>query len=294
MHITTNPPVSPYADLHMHSVFSDGTLSPAQLVARAHSIGLQVIALTDHDTVAGLADLRVAAHSAGLETINGVELSCYWVYKKGTQDKQMLLHVVALGFEIDSPLVAKLAELQHARSTRAKQIAELLAKRTGKNPWLAVVAMAQGNEEAISRSHFAQWLLDEKLVSTPQQAFDRFLAEGKSAYVPMTGLALEEAVALIRQSNGKSVIAHPAKYNVSATLLRELVAAFATMGGDGIELPHINTPSGTKDMLHRLIRTHNLMASTASDFHGDHMPWCKLGSLPPVPQGVAHIITHLR
>jgi predicted metal-dependent phosphoesterase TrpH len=148
-----------------------------------------------------------------------------------------------------------------------------------------VLALAGGRAEGITRGHLAQWLVDEKLVNKHQQAFDRYLGEGKSAYVPLEWMTMADGVAAIVASGGQAVLAHPTRNNLTSTALRHLLIDFKAAGGQAIELPAVNEPPATRGMINRLVAEHGFAVSTASDFHGAHMVWNKLGNVPQLADG---------
>lgn len=271
------------ADLHTHSYFSDGQLSPADLVTAAHAAQVTVLALTDHDTVDGLPEAREQAETLGVQLIDGVELSTQWT--RATTKRALSIHIVGLAMKDFAPLEAVLAEQQVIRARRAEQICAKLEKLTKRPAWDAVLTLASGRAEGITRGHLAQWLVNEKLVNKQQQAFDRYLGEGKPAYVPLEWLSMADGVAAIVASGGQAVLAHPTRNNLTATAMRQLLIDFKAAGGQAIELPAINEPPATRAMMNRLVAQHEFYVSTASDFHGAHMMWNKLGQVPPLAVG---------
>jgi len=274
------------ADLHTHSHFSDGQLSPTDLVTAAHQAGVTLFALTDHDTVDGVAEARLQAELLGMPLVNGIELSTQWT--RATTKRAWSIHVVGLGMTEmgpESPLGRLLETQKDIRAERARQICAKLEKITKRPAWDAVLAKAGGRPEGITRSHLAQWLMQEGWVTKLQQAFDRFLGEGKPAYVPLSWVTMSEGVAAIRASGGQAVLAHPTKNNLTATALRQLLIDFKAAGGQAVELPLANEPPATRQMMNRLIAQHEFWVSTASDYHGDHQPWLKIGHVPSLADG---------
>ncbi len=271
------------ADLHTHSYFSDGQLSPKDLVTAAHAAEVSIFALTDHDTVDGLPEARLQAASLGLHLVDGVELSTQWI--RATTKRPVSVHIVGLGMKDYAPLNAVLAVQQTIRARRAAAICEKLEKITKRPAWDAVLQLANGRPEGITRGHLAQWLVNEGLVNKAQQAFDRYLGEGKSAHVPLEWLPMADGVAAIVQSGGQAVLAHPTRNNLTSTALRQLLIDFKQAGGRAIELPAANEPPATRAMMNRLVAQHEFLVSTASDFHGAHMVWHKLGHVPQLVAG---------
>lgn len=265
-------------DLHTHSYFSDGTLSPSALIAHAHAHQVDMLALTDHDTLDGLPEARQAAQQHGLTLIDGVEISSQW--QKPHKKNCMGVHIVALAPKNTAPLQELLAEQQQIRAARAVQICQRLEKIAKVDPWPDVLALADGRAEGVTRSHIANWLVQKGIVSKQQQAFDRFLKEGKAAFVPLQWAELAQVIDCIKVSGAQSVLAHPTRYSLSATHIRYLVGLFKSLGGNAIELPSAYEPPATRHMMDYLIDQHDLAVSVASDFHGENMPWLKIGQVP--------------
>lgn len=262
-------------DLHTHSTCSDGSLRPAELVALAVRNGVGVLALTDHDSVAGLAEAQSAASAAGIRLVPGIELSAVW--------GKYNIHVVGLHIDADHPeLVAGLARQAEARGLRARQIGDRLAERGMPGAYAGALALAS-RPDAISRTHFSQWLYAQGHVGSIQQAFDRWLGPGKPAAVPMPWATLAEVVGWIRAAGGQAVLAHPGRYALSRTRLRELLSAFADAGGEAME---VATATEKPDMIQYLARLSvqlGLKASQGSDYHGQPAPWIALGRFPALP-----------
>jgi hypothetical protein len=266
-------------DLHTHSVCSDGTLTPRELVARAAARGVRTLALTDHDTVAGLDEAASAARQHGIAFVRGVELSARF--------GEQVVHVVGLGIDPgESRLREGLARQQAMRAQRAAEIGRRLAKLG-----LAVTdrAFALAGPGQVTRTHYARALLQARLVGSMQEAFDRYLGRGRPAYVKADWATLEEAVAWIAGSGGVAVLAHPARYKLSAGQRDRLLAAFREAGGAAME---VATGNATRDELHcyaDLARRHGLRASLGSDFHDPAQTWIELGRLPELPAGLVPV-----
>lgn len=265
-------------DLHTHSNISDGTLSPQALVESAVACGIHTLALTDHDTMDGLETARKIAQDHDIHIISGVEISSQW--SRPNTKKAYGVHIVALNMQNPKPLQDALVIQKNIRATRAKQICQLLEGCIGFDIYPDVLAKVEHVPDRITRTHIAKILIEKGIVSRPQQAFDRFLKEGKRAYVKFDGLALPEAIRIIHESKGYAVLAHPTRYDLSSTNIRYLIEYFASLGGDAIELPPSIDPLSTRQMVDRLIAQFDLKVSIGSDFHGDNMPWIKLGNTP--------------
>ena len=270
-------------DLHTHSNISDGTLSPAELVRAAHHIGIHTLALTDHDTMDGLHLAEQAAADLEMQIISGVEISSQW--SRPATKKSYGVHIVALNMQNLVPLQALLSLQKQIRAERARQICDLLIPLIGQDIYADVIAKVDNVPDRVTRTHIAKTLVEKGFVSRPQQAFDKYIKEGKKAYVRFEGPSLAETIDIIHQSGGFAVLAHPTRYDLSATNIRYLIEIFAKAGGDAVELPPAIEPLSTRQMVDRMIATFDLKVSVGSDFHGDNMPWIKLGNIPRVKDG---------
>lgn len=270
-------------DLHTHSNISDGTLSPEQLVHAAIEKGIHTLALTDHDTMDGLVLAQKAAENNALKIISGVEISSQW--SRPSTKKSYGVHVVALNMQNPAPLNELLEQQKIIRAERAKQICDLLTPLIGEDIYLDVITKVDNIPDRITRTHIAKTLVEKGHVSRPQQAFDKYIKEGKKAYVKFDGLGLQETIDVIHQSGGFAVLAHPTRYDLSATNIRYLIEIFSKFGGDAVELPPAIEPASTRQMVDRMIAEYNLKVSVGSDFHGDNMPWIRLGNIPRLKEG---------
>ncbi len=268
-------------DLHAHSTASDGALSPAELVARAVQQGVTTFALTDHDTVYGLAEAQQAAQELGLHFLNGIELSVTWNHH--------CFHIVGLNIDPNcATLLNGIAKIQQIRRERTQKIAQLLEKKHISGAYQTVMDRV-GEKGMVTRSHFADFLVAQHYVDTEQEAFDRYLAQGKPAFVSTTWATLEEAVAWINQAGGVAVLAHPMRYKLTMSWLRRFLTAFKASGGRGIE---VVTGRYNPDEVHRsaeLARYFSLAASTGSDFHSPKYGWLELGKLAALPEGLVPV-----
>lgn len=270
-------------DLHTHSNISDGTLSPEQLVHAAIEKGIHTLALTDHDTMDGLVLAQQAVENNALKIISGVEISSQW--SRPSTKKSYGVHVIALNMQNPAPLNELLEQQKIIRAERAKQICDLLTPLIGEDIYLDVIAKVDSIPDRITRTHIAKTLVEKGYVSRPQQAFDKYIKEGKKAYVKFDGLGLQETIDVIHQSGGFAVLAHPTRYDLSATNIRYLIEIFSKFGGDAVELPPAIEPASTRQMVDRMIAEYNLKVSVGSDFHGDNMPWIRLGNIPRLKEG---------
>jgi predicted metal-dependent phosphoesterase TrpH len=264
-------------DLHCHSTASDGALSPKEVVQRAKQQGVTSLALTDHDTINGQKEAAEAALSNNINYIPGIELSTTWENK--------CFHIVGLNIDPNNiALVTGIEKLQQLRTERAKKIALKLEKRRIPNAYESVIKAANGG--MITRSHFADFLLSQHYVSTKQEAFDRYLGKGKTAFVSTIWADLPDAIDWINQSGGVAVVAHPLRYKLTASWLRRFLSSFKEMGGQGIE---VVTGRSSPDEIRRAMQYANqneLYASVGSDFHTPDNKWVELGRLAPLPESI--------
>jgi 3',5'-nucleoside bisphosphate phosphatase len=270
-------------DLHTHSNISDGTLTPALLVEAAIEKGIHTLALTDHDSMDGLIQAEQFAKNQPIQIISGVEISSQW--SRPSTKKSYGVHIVALNMQNPEPLQQLLTAQKKIRAERAKEICDLLIPLIHQDIYADVVAKVDGEPDRITRTHIAKTLVEKGIVQRAQQAFDKYIKEGKKAYVKFDGLCLAETIQVIHESQGFAVLAHPTRYDLSATNIRYLIALFAQHGGDAIELPPAIEAASTRQMVDRMIAEHALKVSVGSDFHGDNMPWIKLGNIPRMKEG---------
>ncbi len=272
-------------DLHCHSTASDGALSPTELVQRAHQHGVTVLALTDHDTTMGLTEARVCAATLDIRFINGIELSASWQNK--------CLHIIGLGIDPDyAPLATATHDLQTTRLERAAKIAEKLERKRITGAFEAVKKAA--GEGMITRSHFANFLLSQNHVSTQQEAFDRYLGKGKSAYVSAAWADMTLAINWITEAGGVAVLAHPLRYSLTANWMKRLLTAFKDAGGQGIEVVTGRNNVDEIKLLASYASRFELAGSVGSDFHNPVSPWLELGRLAPLPDNIQPVWELLR
>ncbi|RBA36244.1 MULTISPECIES: PHP domain-containing protein [Acinetobacter] len=270
-------------DLHTHTHISDGTFSPEQLVQAAVDLKIHMLAVTDHDTMDGLSFARKYAQDHDIQIISGVEISSQW--SRPNTKKSYGVHILALNMQDETPIQAMLENQKKVRAERAKVICDLLEKCIDFDIYPDVIAKVDGQADRVTRTHIAKTLVEKNIVSRPQQAFDRFLKEGKKAFVKFEGLGLKDTIDVIHASQGFAVLAHPTRYDLSATNIRYLIELFAEAGGDAVELPPSIEPASTRQMVDRMIQQFDLAVSIGSDFHGENMPWIKLGNTPRVKEG---------
>jgi predicted metal-dependent phosphoesterase TrpH len=269
------------ADLHCHSAFSDGTLEPEALAARAKANGVELWALTDHDELAGQRRARDAAHAAGLPYLTGTEISVSFA---GTT-----VHVVGLGFDTgDSALAAGLAATRNGREPRAREMSEALAKVGIRGAYEGALKFV-GNPELISRTHFARFLVESGVCADTQEVFRRYLVEGKPGFVPHRWARLGDAVRWIVDAGGIAVVAHPARYKLTPTEDYALFVEFKAHGGRGVEV--VTGSHSAADALRyaETAREFGLLASRGSDFHSPGESRIDLGGLPPLPPDLSPV-----
>ena len=280
-------------DLHTHTTASDGSLTPAQLVRKAHEIGLAALAVTDHDTLSGLAEAEAEAQRLGLDFLPGVELS--------VEDKDGRFHLLGYGFDPNFPeLAVKLTELRRSRAARNAQMADKMAA-LGLPVTLDDVRDAarkhaeDGEEEVIARPHFAQALINKGVVASVSEAFDKYLASGRPLYQAKDVLTPADAIALLHRAGGVAVMAHPGLVPLSEDALAARVGSLAEGAGmDGIEaLYSQHSPADTARFLD-LARTHGLLVTGGSDFHGTPKPHVPLGIVSEGRPAPLELLTALR
>jgi predicted metal-dependent phosphoesterase TrpH len=270
------PPFSPHFDLHSHSRVSDGTLSPDELVRRAHAQGVDVLALTDHDVTEGLAEAADTAAEVGLKLIPGVEISVTW--------SGVTFHIVGLNIDPQhAGLQAGLARLRDFRTERGEEIARRLEKHGIEGALAGAQAFASG--PILSRTHFARFLVEAGHARDMRKVFKKFLTHNRPGYVSGDWATLEEAVGWIRDAGGQAVIAHPARYRISATRLRQFIEAFKDCGGEGIEVVSGSHSAGDVAGMAQYAKRYELLASCGSDYHGPEQSWQELGRPMPLPVG---------
>ena len=273
-------------DLHMHSTASDGTLSPTELMRFAAECGCNTMALTDHDTAAGVSEARSEAHRLGIRFIAGIEVSSLWGGRS--------IHVVGLGIDDTNPvLTRKVREFEVSRTRRAAQIAEKLAALGIAGMLEKATAFAE-NKLNVSRVHFALALLEAGAVKNQQEAFDRYLGDGKPAYIMAPWPTVAEAVDFIHTAGGIAVMAHPGRYHFKNDwTVDELMKDFAAAGGEAVE---VISGSQQPDFTPRCLawaREYKLLVSTGSDFHSKTGTRPMPGTQGQLPAGYTSVLSKL-
>lgn len=255
-------------DLHVHSSASDGVFSPAEVVRKAHANGVEVMALTDHDTVSGLKEARKEAENLGMRFIDGVELSVSWGGRT--------IHVVSLGPKKFEPYRELSEKLSKQRDLRARTIASKFDAMGIYNTYEQALDLA-GNGLNLSRRHFALALVQRGTVGTEDEAFEKYLRDEGPAFVKTQWMTLPEAMRFIRETEGVAVVAHPGRYNFAAPLTTiDLLEEFKALGGDAIEVTTGSHFEAENERYTRVALNMGFLASTGSDFHG-----CKPGRPEP-------------
>ena len=269
------------ADLHCHSIISDGTLTPEALAARAKANGVELWALTDHDEVSGQHRALEAAQLLDLPYLTGTEISVTFANET--------VHIVGLGFDpYNAALVQGLHDTRGGREERAREMAASLAK-VGIHDAFEGALKFVGNPELISRTHFARFLVEAGVCRETSEVFRKYLTEGKPGYVPHRWATLKNAVSWITQAQGVAVIAHPGRYNLTPNEEYALFSEFKAHGGQGVE---VVTGSHTRQEFVKYAETaqeFGLAASRGSDFHSPDESRTDLGALPPLPGGLTPV-----
>jgi len=263
------------ADLHCHSVVSDGTLTPEALAERAHANGVELWALTDHDEIGGQARAAAAAKTLGMRYLTGVEISVTFIGHT--------VHIVGLGFDAHNQALADgLRQTRGGRTERAKEMAEGLAKVGIKGAFEGALQFV-GNPELISRTHFARFLVESGVCKETNEVFRKFLTEGKPGFVEHRWASLKDAVTWITQAGGMAVIAHPARYKFTPTEEFALFTEFKSHGGQGVEVVTGSHTPAEYLVYAETAKEFALFASRGSDFHSPAESHTELGTLPYLP-----------
>lgn len=264
-------------DLHCHSTFSDGSLSPEELLKRASEKGVEYLALTDHDTVSGLDAAFKEADKLNIRMITGIELSCVW--------SNYTIHVLGLNFPKESKLIKEVECKQtEARMKRAQLIAEKLQKKG--LPDIYEAACLKAGTGIPGRPHFAEVLIEQDLVSSMGEAFKTYLGAGKPGDVKSLWPELAEVTSWIKEAGGSPILAHPRKYDMTLTKLRTMLSEFQSHGGEGLEVITSGQKQGEVGLLADLCQRMKLKGSIGSDFHSPKYAWAELGRIPSLPESV--------
>ncbi|EOV0632263.1 PHP domain-containing protein [Cronobacter turicensis] len=280
----SEPELAIIYDLHSHTTASDGLLTPEQLVHRAVEMGIHTLAITDHDTTAGLPAAHQEIKRAGLalRLIDGVEISTLWENHE--------IHIVGLGIDITHPdMIAFLDGQAQRRMQRAEMIAERLEKARIPGALEGARRLADGG--VVTRGHFARFLIEDGRATNMANVFKHYLARGKTGYVPPQWCTIEQAIDVIHHSGGQAVIAHPGRYQLSAKWLKRLLNQFAAAGGDAMEVAQCQQAPNERNQLASYAGQFGLLASQGSDFH-QPCPWIELGRRLRLPDGLTPVWHH--
>lgn len=263
------------ADLHCHSIVSDGTLTPEDLAARAAANGVELWSLTDHDEIGGQHRAAAAARAHGMKYLTGTEISVTFAGET--------VHIVGLGFDPDDEAMRQgLEATRGGRGGRAREIAEGLAQVGIKDAYEGALRYV-GNPELVSRTHFARFLVDTGVCKDMGEVFRRFLTPGKPGYVEHKWASLRDAVHWITSAGGLAVIAHPARYRFTANEEYALFLEFKAHGGRGVEVVTGSHTAAEYVQYAGTAREFGLAASRGSDFHSPDESHTDLGRLPYLP-----------
>jgi predicted metal-dependent phosphoesterase TrpH len=271
-------------DLHTHSTCSDGTLAPAALVALAATRQVQLLALTDHDTTAGCSEAEESCGRLGIGFVAGMELTALW--------RECEVHIVALGFRRgDSGLQAHATAVRALRGERVRRIAARLSDAGLDGQRLAADAFALATVP--TRTHLARALLAAGHAKDLQSAFEKWLGRGRPGYVEPVWPDIATAIRVVRDAGGIAVLAHPHRYKLSNTALRELCAHFKESGGEALEVSIAGMSPDAQARMAQLARRFALAGSVGSDFHEPGLPWRPLGRFAKLPDAVTPVTARL-
>ncbi len=257
-------------DLHIHSTASDGTLSPAEIAIEAKKMGLNAIALTDHDTISGIVECQNKGDEIGLKVIAGIECA--------TEFNGKSLHILGYGIDITcESFINKLSSVTNERKERNIKMLHKLAKL---GIFLTIEDLQEGTPKGttITRAHFATAMLRKGYISTRNEAFTKYIGDGGPAYVPRENFTIKDCIDMIHDAGGVAVLAHPILYGYSRSETTDLIRILANNGLDGVETVYTtHTPQDTHHLL-QVCESLNLFPTGGSDFHGDNKPGTKLGT----------------
>ena len=272
------------ADLHNHSYFSDGVLSPSEVVCLASDAGCDLFSLTDHDTTNGIVEAKSEADKLGISLVNGVEISAFW--------RNSAIHIVGLGIDIDNDeLQAGLKFNQALRKQRAKKIA-LGLWRSGIKDALEKAQILSGGH-MLTRTHFAQMLINEGYCKDMKSVFRRYLSGRKPGGVRVEWKDFKEVIKWIQAAGGRALIAHPFRYRMTHTKIKTMLYDFKNAGGDGLEVVNANSSDEEISLGDQWSEDYNLLASIGSDFHGWPNQRVQIGNLADLPNNRRAIWTYL-
>jgi 3',5'-nucleoside bisphosphate phosphatase len=272
------------ADLHNHSYYSDGFLSPSELVKLSSKASCDLFSLTDHDSTEGVTEAQLEADKLGVTLINGVEISAFW--------QNMAIHIVGLGIDINSDILQNgLNHNRKLRKARAEKIA-LSLRRSGINDALDKTQKISGGH-MLTRTHFAQMLINEGYCKDMKSVFRRYLTGKKPGGVRVEWKNFEEVIYWIQSAGGKAFIAHPFRYRMTHTKIKKLIRDFKEASGDGIEVVNANSSREEIALGNQWSEDHDLLASCGSDFHGWPNQRVQIGNLIELPNPKRAVWSHI-
>ncbi|MBT4835760.1 MAG: PHP domain-containing protein [Methylococcales bacterium] len=267
-------------DLHTHSTASDGTLTPTELVDLATEKGIEVLALTDHDTLDGYVEAKKQADNNKISLISGVEISISW--------NKRTIHMVALNLDVNSPdLLEGLSKAGEFRQWRAEEISRSLEKKGIHHALNGAKKYSKGN--IVSRTHFARYIVELGLCKNVRNVFKHYLVNRKPGFVAGQWVDFETALRWVKQAGGVAVIAHPSRYKLTRKKLTECLGEFVECGGIGLEVLSGSHSRDENFAMAHLAKQMNLFSSCGSDYHGPTNPYLDLGRLPQFPDGCVPI-----
>ena len=272
------------ADLHNHSYYSDGVLSPSEVVRLASKAGCDLFSLTDHDTTDGIAEAKLEADKVSLNLINGVEISAFW--------KNMAIHIVGLGVDVNNDILQTgLEHNKNLRKIRAEKIA-LSLRRSGIRDALEKAQIISGGH-MLTRTHFAQMLIQEGYCKDMKSVFRRYLTGKKPGGVRVEWKDFDEVINWIQSAGGKAFIAHPFRYRMTHTKIKKLIRDFKEASGDGFEVVNANSSREEITLANQWSEDHDLLASCGSDFHGWPNQRVQIGNLTELPNPKRAVWSHI-
>jgi predicted metal-dependent phosphoesterase TrpH len=272
------------ADLHNHSYFSDGVLSPREVVRLANDAGCDLFSLTDHDTTNGIDEAKHVADELGLNLVNGVEISAFW--------RNSAIHIVGLGIDIENDMLQTGLEFnQNLRNDRAKKIA-LGLWRSGIKDALEKAQKISGGH-MLTRTHFAQMLIQEGYCKDMKSVFRRYMTGKKPGSVRVEWKGFDEVTKWIQSAGGKALIAHPFRYRMTYTKIKKMLKEFKEAGGDGFEVVNANSSEEEISLGNQWSYDYDLLASIGSDFHGWPNQRVQIGNLADLPNNSRAIWSYL-
>ena len=262
------------ADLHNHSYYSDGVLSPSELVEQSNKAGCDLFSLTDHDTTEGIIEAQLEADKLGVTLINGVEISAFW--------HNMAIHIVGLGIDINSDILQNgLEHNRELRKVRSEKIA-LGLWRSGIKDALEKAQKISGGS-MLTRTHFAQMLIKEGYCKDMKSVFRRYMTGKKPGGVRVEWKSFDEVIHWIHSAGGKALIAHPFRYRMTHTKIKKMLYDFKTATGDGLEVVNANSSEEEISLGDQWSENYNLLASCGSDYHGWPNQRIQIGKLSDLP-----------